>query len=591
MTMTPVSRSRVLTLAIAAVPLLLLLVLAHLQWRWIGEVCALERHRLETTLRMTGAHLAEDVDREVTRVFAALHPDLGAPTGERLEEMVGQLERWRAEAPYPALVRAVYLVGPGGEDGADPALQRLQLDERRFVGVAWPPELAALGAELREVRAKGGQPRAFVGGRVFSSGVPVLFIPLAFPRPSGVTALDPLAGSALLVELDEHTLAAEVLPRLARRALGWSAGEDVMVAVVDPSRPGRVVYRSDPAAPADPRDADLDLPILSVRPLADLRSLWEASGGRHRHTAAAWPHMDGAGDGESPDGWRLLVRRRGRSVEQVVAVLRWHNLAVSLGILGLLATAAVVLVATTQRARRLARQQIEFVAGVTHELHTPLTAIRAAGENLADGVVADAAQVRRYGLLIAGEGRRLSTMVAQLLELAGIQSGRRVYRFEPIEVGEIVDGALRESRWLLEEAAVTVERDMADGLPRVLADAGALRRGLQNLLENAVKYGGEARWLGVRARATVAGVDIAVADRGPGIPRDELRHLFEPFFRGRDAAAGGVPGVGLGLALVRQVVEAHGGTVSVASESDGPERGTAFTLHLPAAAPAPEAGA
>jgi signal transduction histidine kinase len=596
MKMTPLSRSRVLPLAIAGVLLLLLLTLAHLQWWWIGEVSKLERHRLEATLMMTGARMADDVHREVMRVFAALHPDFGAPTSERLEKMAGQLQRWRVTAPYPGLVRDVYMLRAGGEDGTGgPTLERLQVEEARFVAGPWPPQLAGLRARLREDWGEGGQPPAFVGPRLVASGVPVLLIPLVFPRLSGAGAGDPFAGSILLVELDQDILATEVLPQLARASLRWNAGEDIIMAVVDPSRPGHVVYRSDPAAPADARDADLSLSILSVRPVADLRPPWVASQAHHGrgHAAEVWEHMVGAAStDETQDGWRLLVRRRGRSVEQAVAALRWKNLAASLVILGLLALTTVVLVATTQRAQRLARQQIEFVAGVTHELHTPLTAIRAAGENLADGVVADPAQVRRYGLLIEGEGRRLSTMVAQLLELAGIQSGRRVYRFEPVEVGEIVDSALRESRWILEEAGFTVERDMPDGLPHLLADAGALRRGLQNLLENAVKYAGKERWLGVRARATADGIEIAVADRGPGIPSDERPHLFEPFFRGRDAAAGGVPGVGLGLALVRQIAVAHGGRVSVASESDGPERGTAFTLHLPAApVPAPEVAA
>jgi signal transduction histidine kinase len=310
-----------------------------------------------------------------------------------------------------------------------------------------------------------------------------------------------------------------------------------------------------------------------------------ATGAPRRNTAGGWPHVVGAvtSDAKAPDGWCVLVSLRGRSVAQEVARLRWHNLAASLGILGLLATTAVLLVATTQRAQRLARQQIEFVAGVSHELHTPLAAIRAAGENLADGVVADAVQVRRYGSLIEGEGRRLSTMVGQLLELAGIQSGRRVYRFEPVDIGLIVDSALDESRWFIEEAGVTIERDISESLPQVLADPGALRRALQNLFENAVKHGRKAHWLRVRGRATAAGIELTIADRGPGVPHDELPHVFEPFFRGREAIAGGVPGVGLGLALVQQIIDAHGGRVSVVSECDGPERGTAVTVHLPAA--------
>ena len=566
------SRSRFLPIAIAGVLLLLLVSLAHLQWRWIGQVCTLERHRLQSTLMMTGARLAEDVDREVTHIFAALHPDIVAPAAERLDSLVRQVERWRAGARHPDLIGELHLLR------RERSLERLEA--RRFVPVAWPAKLESLRDRLRGRPPRigglhGESADISVGSRIVGPGTLILFIPLAFPRLSGADP-DPLAGATLLVEIDQEVLATRLLPELAGAALGWRAGEDVLVSAVDPSR-GQVVYRSDPAAPDDPGEADLCLSILGVRPFEELRALHgEPAPPRH----APWPHL--ACEGAS-EGWNLLLRRRGDSVEQAVAALRWRNLAVSLGILGMLALAAVVLVVTTQRARRLARQQIEFVAGVTHELHTPITAIRAAGENLVDGVVADPAQVRRYGALIEAEGRRLSTLVTQLLELAGIQAGRRVYRFEPVEVAAIVDGALRESRWQLEEAGVTLELDLPDSLPPILADAGVLRRAFQNLVDNAVKYGGKAQWLGVRARATDGGVDISIEDRGPGIPRDELPHLFEPFFRGRDAAASAMPGVGLGLALVHKIVEAHGGRVSVASRLDGEGRGATFTLHLPSA--------
>jgi signal transduction histidine kinase len=282
-----------------------------------------------------------------------------------------------------------------------------------------------------------------------------------------------------------------------------------------------------------------------------------------------------------------LAKRRDGSLEQAVGAIRRRNLGISLGTLALLAITSGLMVLATQRAQRLARQQIEFVAGVTHELHTPLTAIRSAGQNLADGVVADPAQVRRYGALIEGEGRRLSDMVGQALEFAGIQSGRRIYHPRRVEVGEIVDGALADSRWRLQEKRVEVEREVEPGLPPVLVDPAALRRAVANLVENAVKYGGRAGWIGVRARRSatvgVGGVEITVADRGPGIRKEDLPHLFEPFFRGRDAATGGISGSGLGLSLVRHIAEAHGGRVTVTTEMG---KGSAFTLNLPAAAPA-----
>jgi signal transduction histidine kinase len=193
--------------------------------------------------------------------------------------------------------------------------------------------------------------------------------------------------------------------------------------------------------------------------------------------------------------------------------------------------------------------------------------------------------VRRYGELIESEGRRLSDLLGQALEFAGIQSGRRVYHPRPVAVGRIVDSGLESCRWLLAERGIAVEREIAPGLPPVLADAAALSRAVANLVENAAKHAGRGGWIGVRARRDEAGrtgdIEITVADRGPGIRREDLPRLFEPFFRGRDAATGGVPGSGLGLALVRHGVEAQGGRVTVTSE---PGAGSAFTLHLPAAA-------
>ncbi len=572
------TRSRLLPVAITGALLLVLLTLAHLQWRWIGEVSTLERHRLETTLEMTGARVAEDLDRELSGIVAALHPDLGAPADQRLAEIVDQVDRWRARAAAPELIATIYLVRPRGPDRTDPAIERLQLDRRRFVAVPWPETLAPLRDQLRRQPADGRAPGLFGMRRLAGGGRPLIAIPLAFPHPA-TAARDPLAGAALLIELDEQTLATRTLPRLVEAALGWHAGEDVMISVVDPDRPDPVLYRSEAAAPDELTDADLCLPLLGAGPFPDLRALLREP---HRPPPRHAPrHERGPTCTDASDGWQLLVRRRGRSVEAAVARLRTHNLGVSLGLLGLLALTSVILVITTQRARRLARQQIEFVAGVTHELHTPLAAIRAAGENLGDGVVGDPEKVRRYGALIAGEGRRLSTMVGQLLELAGIQSGRRVYRPEPVAVAEVVDGAVHDSRWLLEQAGVTVDRDLPADLPPVNVDPAALRQAVQNLVDNAVKYGGQARWLGVSARATGDGVDLAISDRGPGVAVADLPHLSEPFYRGRDAASAGVPGAGLGLALVRQIIEAHGGRVSVAS--DGPGRGATFTLHLPVA--------
>jgi signal transduction histidine kinase len=591
-----------LPIAISALLAILLAVLAMLQWKWIGEVSAMERHRMRSSLFAAGSRFTDDFDREVTRAFLFFHyppPEPTEPPAARLDRVLRQYDRWKAEAPYPNLVRDVFVAHPGGE------LEVLWPAERRFVSTPWPPELAPLrqrleaAAHSRETSPGSPGPRGL--GQVVAADLPGLVIPLGFPQippgpPEDRRPLDPLAGAHLLVRLDTRTIANELFPALTRRHFDNPQGGDYALAVEDADDPRRIVFLSDPQMPAASfGDGDLQLDMFRLRAFDELRSLWTGREPRASHwkvpapppsPTPSRPRMRGPSPGErrrESGEWRLVIKHRNGSLEDAVAHIRQHNLAISLGILTLLATTMGMMVVATQRAQRLARQQIEFVAGVTHELNTPLTAIRSAGQNLAAGVVAEPGQVKRYGDLIESEGRRLSDMVGQALELAGIQSGRRIYHPRPVEVEEIVDGALQDCRWVLQEKRIEVERNVDRDLPPVLADAAAVRRAVQNLIENAVKYGGRAGWLSVRARRAPSGqVEITVADHGPGIRREDLPHLFEPFFRGRDAATGGVPGSGLGLSLVRHIAEAHGGRITVASDEG---KGSAFTLHLPAAIP------
>jgi len=286
-----------------------------------------------------------------------------------------------------------------------------------------------------------------------------------------------------------------------------------------------------------------------------------------------------------------VVTHRAGSVDQVVAAARRRNLAVSAGILALLAASVVLVVASAQRARRLADRQLEFVAGVSHELRTPVAVICSAGENLADGVVEDRDTVRQYGRVVRDEGRRLAEMVEQVLDFAGTYSGRRGYRFEDVDVMALVEESLGALGQTVREGGVEMETRVEPGLPPLRADRGALRRALVNLLQNAVKFGGDGRWVGLRAESGAAGrreVRITVEDRGLGIPPAEQRRLFEPFFRGEEALSRQIRGSGLGLSLVKRIVDAHGGAVEI---STSPGRGSAFTLVLPAAPvprPAPE---
>jgi len=242
-----------------------------------------------------------------------------------------------------------------------------------------------------------------------------------------------------------------------------------------------------------------------------------------------------------------------------------------------------LIVAGAVRVRRLAERQMDFVAGVTHELRTPIAVVCSAGENLADGLVVEASQVKKYGATIRDEGRRLSEMVEQALDFAGIHSGRRRLASEPLDVARVLEEVCTALSLRLRDRGFTLERRIAGDLPAVRGDSGALRRVFQNLLDNAMKYSGASRWIGVRAEAAVMDgrpvVRIAVEDRGLGIAHHEKERVFEAFFRGREAQASLEHGFGLGLSLVRRIVTAHGGHITVESEAS---KGSTFVVTLPA---------
>ncbi|HUQ89316.1 MAG TPA: HAMP domain-containing sensor histidine kinase [Vicinamibacterales bacterium] len=295
--------------------------------------------------------------------------------------------------------------------------------------------------------------------------------------------------------------------------------------------------------------------------------------------------------------WVLMAKHRSGSLEAAVAGVRTRNLIVSSSILMLLTVVIGLIAVSARRAQELARQQMEFVAAVSHELRTPVSVIGAAAGNLADGVVGDPQRVRKYGETIQGEARRLGETVERVLQLAGIAAGRAAAAQTPISPADLVHESINACRLEIESAGFNVEVAIADGLPNVVGDVTALKSALQNVISNAVKYGGDARWIRVTASlepprpGLAVTVDlgrghrrgrslfVSVEDRGRGIDADDRKHIFEPFYRGRDAVAQQIQGSGLGLNLVMRIVAAHGGHVMVNSE---PGKGSTFTLALPA---------
>ena len=261
-----------------------------------------------------------------------------------------------------------------------------------------------------------------------------------------------------------------------------------------------------------------------------------------------------------------------------------RDLLLGFGVLLVLAASMALVLVWTQRIRRLAKMQMDFVAGVSHELRTPVSVISSAAENLADGVVEAKPQVKQYGSLIRNEAQRLAAMIEQVLLFAATRNEKRQYQPLPVPVAETINLAVADLAHLTSANGFTVEKEVAPGLPPIMADAKVLGRCLQNLMTNALKYGAGGRWMAIRAHPgsgpEEGEVLITVQDRGQGIDPGEISHIFEPFYRGSAARASQTHGAGLGLSLAKEAAEAMGGRLTVTSQ---PGAGSAFTLHFPAA--------
>ena len=282
----------------------------------------------------------------------------------------------------------------------------------------------------------------------------------------------------------------------------------------------------------------------------------------------------------SAGSWELLVRSPTGSLDQTMAMFRRRSLLLSGSVLLVLALGICMLVVLTERARALAEMQTEFVLGVSHELRTPLTVIQVAADNLKKGLVQTSEQAHKYGEIIHTHASELSNMIEETLAYARMQSATLIRHRTVAAPEQIVRDGLAGNESVLGSAGIKVELDVEPHLPPVNADVRLMKRCLDTLIQNAIKYAAAGGWMAIRAR-TVSRPEgmrvlICVEDRGPGISSADLPHIFEPFYRGKHGEASQVPGIGLGLTLVRRVAEAHGGTVEAVSAG-----GAQFSILLP----------
>ncbi len=283
--------------------------------------------------------------------------------------------------------------------------------------------------------------------------------------------------------------------------------------------------------------------------------------------------------GTSFPSWQLALSLQGPdpfavAADRQVAVYLWTGVTVVV-VFGLLAGLVTRSVGVQMRLTRLRN---DLLATVSHELKTPLSSSRALVETLLEGRYRDPQQRQEYLHLIAQENERLSRLIDNFLAFSRLERNKRVFEFADVRIETIVRAALDAEGERLAAPGCRLQVEIAPDLPPVTGDADALTTVLINLLDNAYKYTGPDKQIGVRVSAAAGKVCLAVTDNGIGLTRRAAKKVFDRFYQVDQSLSRKAGGCGLGLSIVRFIIAAHGGSVTVASQ---PGRGSTVTVVLP----------
>jgi signal transduction histidine kinase len=624
-------KSSLFRIAVLSGMAMLWVIVALLQYKWTTELSAATEVRIGSNLQSLMTRWQRDLYDELSAVCIALWvgPDSGAR--DAWNDYLQRYAEWDrdgvrsevAEATYPNpdLVREIYdwQTSLSGK----PELLRLNPKAKTLDSVSVPHELEPLLARLQanssnlrvamrawefgsssenenearnnSVPGPGLRTNALAGWQL-DQAIPALVHPVVHHANlfNSMTRVDRPAVDWLVVVLDLGIIQNRIIPELASRHFGGPEGLEYQLAVVATEDKPKIIYSSDSTLSFDDIGSfDSVMNIFGSSSNNLKGEFWQAVKHSPNSPDQDWRNFSAPGwfpviqYGPKDEPWVLILRHRTGPVTKIAKSI-WHRDLLTGGVVLILLAANMGLVVfESLRAQRLATVQMEFVASVSHELRTPLAAIFSASENIKDGFVQEKKDLKFYGSILTSQARRLIDLVDRILLFASTRSQKMQYVLRPLNVSDILQAVRKNIAEVIQEAGCILEEHIEPGLPPVSGDLSAVSACLQNLIANAIKYGGEERWIGLSATCheTDKGakeIRFCVQDHGEGISSSDLPHIFEPFYRSPKVVAAQIHGTGLGLALARRIAEALGGRISVVSELGV---GSTFTLSLRATEP------
>lgn len=572
----------------------LLCSLAFFQYKWLGQISEAEKERLQKRLEIDANHFADDFNRLFQNAYFSFQLN-----GENWDSnFLERYELWQQKSTYPQLIKEFTIIHPNGYTA------KFDSKTKKFVQSEDTYSAINLRENFQPVDEKSLTLTMPIYDRTNRfQGIRNTLETFEFQTPLSPQLIEtPNVLAYLVIKLDAEVIKKQILVDLTKK---YFPEGDFNLSILGKNQNNPVFEM------AKLERVDFSVPLFELMPEGmtffinpNLRTTLSNLGEGRQIILNQRMEKEVSTDPQNslnstlnvkvlrsqdnqifqrkmftPNGlWTLNIQHKDGSLEQFVDNTRNRNLLISFGILGLLGGSVGFIFLTAQRAQVLAQRQLDFVSAVSHEFRTPISVIYSAAENLADGVAREERQVSRYGNLIKDEGKKLSGMVEQILEFAGARSGQKKYDYRDEDIKEIVEAALKDCEPLIAENNFEIETDIQENLPLIKVDKDSISHAVQNLIINGIKYSNNNNWLKVSLKNGDETIKIIIEDKGIGIPKKDLKHIFTPFYRAKEVVDAQIHGNGLGLSLVKQAVDAHQGKIKVESEIG---KGSKFTIVLP----------
>lgn len=578
--------------------LLLLPVMAVVQHHYLVELSEAQQMSLKTNLEIAAKNFSKEFNNELTTIQQAFRFD--EDSSMELESRLHQTYlTWKQTASFPGLIKDIYLLN---FQNGKPVLNFYNIQKEVFSPNDWPVELENLKKIISESSEKN-----------FPLLIPITLAPYLYKYPLIISKclfcqnngnnMTPF--NYIIIVLDADEVRNNLLSTLIKKHFPIQNEFQLDIAIAKGNRSDDVFYLSNPDLDiADFHNAAVkteigqwdhqnkDLYQINEVEIYNLPKNQKPEKKRDlsdkKDQPGSFKLITSSKMRSQPEKWELIVKLRNDTLQGFVNKERRRNLLISYCIIAILGISMVMVFISTQRANSLARRQLKFVSGVSHELRTPLSVIRSAGENLADGLISDPDQQKKYGMLIRDEGRRLSSMVENILSFSALQNNKTPLNLKAARIIDILEECInsRSGSNGLPEPNLKIESD--SNVPLVKVDYDSIKIAFNNVIDNCIKYSPDDSPILIRIRHESSDNQLVIsfADHGRGIDPEDLSFIFDPFFRGKNTEEKRTPGNGIGLSLVNNIIQKHGGRIEVKSKR---HKGTVVSIILPVTQEAVEA--